>query len=210
MKNNRPVILSFAAICLVILVLFSSGLTLARNFGLLGTNFGGAGLSGRRFVMGSGQGAFPQCNFNGQRSDTLPEYGTGQLPGNVDPNSPGGQTNPNFQNFQGQVGRTNGLFRIISLATTSFNIAVLVLGLLAAVGIWKQKKWAAVLAIILAVLILLTSITGLLRIFSLLIFGEALLKVLLSLAVIVLLLLPAARKVYSPQPDQNLDLDLDL
>jgi hypothetical protein len=206
MISKRPVLLTIASICLVILVIFSAGLTLARNFGLLSPTFGATGLTNRRFNMGSGQGNLPQGSLNGQQPGDLPGLGTGQLPGNMDPNSTGGQ--PDFQNFQGRTGGGNSLFRILNLVTTGFNIAAIVLGLLAAVGLWRQKKWAAVLAIILSCLILLTSFTGLLRIFSWLTFGEALLKVLLSLAVIILLLLPASRKAYSPPPDLDLDLDL--
>ena len=140
MNNKRPILLTAASICLVILVLFSAGLTLARNFGVLGPSFGANGLANRRFAMGSGQGNFPQSSFNGQQSGNLPENGTGQLPpGNMDSNNPGGQ--PNFRNFQGRAGGSNNLFRILNLVTTGFNIAALVLGLLAAVGLWKQKKW---------------------------------------------------------------------
>jgi lysylphosphatidylglycerol synthetase-like protein (DUF2156 family) len=129
------------------------------------------------------------------------------MPGNFDPNNLDAQVNPTTPTFQGRTGGTSGLFRIISFASTGLNIVALVLGLLAAFGLWKQKKWGAVLAIIVAVLILLTSFSGLLRFFSLLIFGEALLKVLLALAVIILLLLPAARKAYAPPADLDLDLD---
>jgi len=203
MNTKRPAILTIAIICLVLLVLFSSGLSLARNFGLLGTSFGAPG-----FPFGSmmrGQGNFPQGGF--LPSGDLPD-GTFQRPGNFDPNNPDTQVNPTTRTFQGGTGATSGLFRILSFTTTGLNIAALVLGLLAAFGLWKQKKWGAVLAIIVSVLILLTSFSGLLRFFSLLVFGEALFKVLLALAVIILLLLPASRKAYAPPADLDLDLDL--
>jgi hypothetical protein len=204
MNTKRPAILTIATVCLVVLVLISSGLALARNFGLMGTNFGPAGFPNG--TMMRGQGNFPQGGFQG--SGNRPGDGTFQLPGNFDPNNPNAQVNPGTRPFQGRTGTTFGLFRILSFATTGVNIVALVLGLLAAFGLWKQKKWGAVLAIIVAVLILLTSFSGLLRFFSLLIFGEALLKVLLALAVIVLLLLPAARKAYAPPEDLDLDLDI--
>jgi hypothetical protein len=60
------------------------------------------------------------------------------------------------------------------------------------------------LAIILSAVLLLVNIPGLLRIFSPLLFGLNLLKVLLALAVIILLLLPAARNAYSPPKDLDL------
>ncbi|MFH2039558.1 MAG: hypothetical protein ABIJ65_09015 [Chloroflexota bacterium] len=204
MNTKRPAILTIATICLVLLVLLSSGLALARNFGLLGTSLGAAG-----FPFGSmmrGQGNFPQGGS--QQPGNLPGDGTFQRPGNFDPNDPDTQVNPTTRTFQGGTGTTSGLIRILGFATTGLNIVALVLGLLAAFGLWKQKKWGAVLAIIVAVLILLTSFSGLLSFFSLLIFGEALLKVLLALAVIILLLLPASRKAYAPPADLDLDLDL--
>lgn len=201
---KRPAILTIATVCLVLLVLISFGLALARNFGLMGTTFNPAGFPDGSTIHG--QGIFPQGGF--LQSDNLPGDGVPQqMPGNFDPNNSDTQSNPTTRTFQGRTGGTAGLFRILGFATTGLNIVALVLGLLAAIGLWKQKKWGAVLAIIVAVLILLTSFSGLLRFFSLL-FGEALLKVLLALAVIVLLLLPAARKRYSA-PEDDLDLDLD-
>jgi hypothetical protein len=219
MNTKRPVILTIATILLVVLVLFSSGLALARNFGLVRQNFGGAGFAGRRFAAGGGQGNFPQGGFNNAQPGTLPgsgaEGGTGtfQLPGNINPNNPNAQTNPNFQNFQGRgTGGASGLMGIFRLATMVLNISALVLGLVAAFGLWKQKKWAAVLAIILASLLLLTSLTGftvLLRFFAPLAFAESFFKVLLAAAVIVLLLLPASRHAYSAlAPEDDLAADL--
>lgn len=205
MKMKRPAILTIATICLVALVLVSSGLALARNFGLMDSIVGSA-----RFPNGMtmrGQGNFPQGGF--LQSGDLPGDGVPQqMPDNFDPNIPDAQGSATTRTFQGSAGEASGLFRILGFATTGVNIVALVLGLLAAVGLWKQKKWGAVLAIIVSVLILLTSFSGLLRIFSLLLFGEALLKVLLALAVIVLLLLPAARKAYTPPADLDLDLDI--
>jgi len=210
MKTKRPVILTIAAICLVVLVLFSSVLTLASNFGLLGMNRGVVGLPGGRMIVGGGQGNFQPGGFNGQQPGDLPGNGTDQFPGNFDPNNPTTQQdNPNFQGFQGRrAGGFSGLFGVLRGVMVGLNIVALALGMVAAIGLWKQKKWGAVLAIILAALLLLTSFSGLLRFFSLLVFGEALFKVVLALAVIILLLLPAARKAYAPAPDDDMDLDI--
>jgi hypothetical protein len=188
MNTKRPVILIIAAVCLVVLVLFSSGLAVARNFGFLGGGFGSGRVAGGRLAGGS----FPQGGFTNQQPGSLPGTDNGQLPGNF--NNPGGQNFPARSGF-------NGLFRILRGVTLAFNIAALVLGVLAVIGIWQRKKWGAILGIILAALLLLTSLTGLFRFFSWLSFAEALLKVLLGLAVIVLLLLPAARWVYAPPPE---------
>jgi len=208
MNPKRPVTLIIATIVLIVLVLFSSGLTLASNFGLLGSTFGADGLAGRRFMPGSGSGNLPGDGFNNLQPGTRPDFGNGQPLDNSGSNGGTSQTNPNYQNFQGRTGGINTLSRIIRIATIGLYSAVLILGLLAAFGLWKQKKWAAILAIILSALILLLSIPDLLRIFSWLILGETFLKVLLSLAVIILLLLPASRRAYSPAPALDLDDDI--
>jgi len=186
MNSKRPVTLTIATIVLIVLVLFSSGLSLASNFGLLGSAYG----------------------FNNLQPGTRPDFGNGQSLDNSGANGGTSQTNPNYQNFQGRTGGFNTLFRFIRIGTIGLYCTVLALGLLAAFGLWKQKKWAAILAIILSALILLASIPGFLRIFSWLIFSETLLKILLSLVVIILLLLPASRKAYSPSPALDLDDDI--
>ena len=56
MNNKRPFLLTAASICLVILVILSAGLTLARNFGLLGPTFGATGLTNRSVQYGERSG----------------------------------------------------------------------------------------------------------------------------------------------------------
>jgi hypothetical protein len=211
LNTKHPVVLTIAMICLIVLVLFSSGLALARNFGILGMGQGVVGFTGGRQVIIGGQGNFPSGGFNRQQPGDLPGNGTGQLPGNFDPNNPTIPDNSNFQRIQGQAGDVPGIAGILRWVTAGLYIAALLLGLLAAFGLWKQKKWAAVLAIILATVLFMVSLAGftsLLRFFSLLVLGEGLLKVLLALAVIILLLLPAARQTYAPHLDADLDLDI--
>jgi amino acid transporter len=210
--NKRPLILSIASILVAVLVLLSSGLSIAQNFGLMRPNFGAAGFANRRFMPG-GMGNLPPGGFEfTPQPGYMPGNGSNrQGSGNFNPNNPDFQGNPNFQNFQERTGFNPGLTSLFRTVMTGLNLAVLVLGLLAAFGLWKQKKWAAILAIILSVVLILmnfTSITSMMRFFSWLIFGEILVKVGLALAVIVLLLLPAARKAYSPV--KMLDPDLDL
>jgi len=162
------------------------------------------GLSGRLTQFRSADGTVPQDGFGGQPQTGI-RPGAGFFnPGGQNSGSSNGQTNPNFRNFQGRVGAISGLFGIIRWVVIGLNLAALVLGILSAVGLWRQKKWAAILAIILSVVLLLVNIPGLLRIFSPLLFGLNLLKVLLALAVIILLLLPAARNAYSPPKDLDL------
>lgn len=206
MNSKRPLTLTIATIVLIMLVLFSSGLRLASNFGLLGSAFGAGGLAGRRFMPGSGN--MPSDGFNNLQPGTRPDFGNGQSNDNSGSNGGTSQTYPNFQNSQGRTGGFNTLFRFLRIGTIALYCGVLLLGILSAFGLWKQKKWAAILAIILASVVLLSSIPGLLRINSWIILGETVINILLSLAVIILLLLPASRKAYSPAPALDLDDDI--
>jgi hypothetical protein len=78
------------------------------------------------------------------------------------------------------------------------DVILLVLAVVAAIGLFKSKRWGAVLGIILSVLLILLTIPGMLRIFSTLLLAENLTRIILAVAVIVLLLLPSARKAYLP------------
>jgi hypothetical protein len=86
---------------------------------------------------------------------------------------------------------------LIRPVMTVLNGILIVLGVVAAIGLFKTKRWGVILAILLSVLLLLLAIPGMLRIFSVLLFAETLVRVLLALAVIVLLLLPQSRKAYA-------------
>jgi hypothetical protein len=184
MNTKRPLLLTIAAACLVVLVLFSAGLSLGRSFGVLG-----AGPGTRSFTSRGGNRNFQPGN---PPSGNFPR---GNFPQGNFPQ--GGQTFQRSSSF-------SGLFQVIRWLGVSLNAIVLVLGILAAVGIWLQKKWGAILAIVLAALLLLSNLVGLFRFFSLLTFAEALLKVLLAAAVIVLLLLPVSRRAYAPPPEPEL------
>jgi hypothetical protein len=70
--------------------------------------------------------------------------------------------------------------------------------------LFKNKRWGAILGIVLAILVILLTIPGMLRIFSAVVLIENLVRILLAVAVIVLLLLPTARKSYVPAHDSDL------
>lgn len=185
MNTQRPAVVTIAAILLLILSLFVAGFGIARQFGLLGI-----GLGNRQFVPGQlrNRNFTPQnvVPFNGGTSNGFPN----------DQNNPG--TTPNFTpNQQIGVGFTR-LFRLIRPVTIGLNVILLVLAVVAAIGLFKSKRWGASLAIVLAVLLFLLAIPGLLRVFSAVVLIENLLRMLLAVAVIVLLLLPSARKAYLP------------
>src|SRR4030066_1256031 len=171
MNARRPVVVTIAAILLIVLTLFVAGFGIARQYGLLNV-----GLGNRQFLPGQFQGR----NFNPQGG--LPP---GDIPN--DQNNPGSV--PNFTpNRQIGVGFTR-LFRLIRPVLTGLNVFLVVLGVMAAIGLFKSRRWGAVLAILLAVLLFLLAIPGVFRIFSALMLVETLVRMLLAAAVSILLLL---------------------
>jgi hypothetical protein len=185
METTRPAVVTIAAILLIVLSIFVAGLGIASQYGLLGQGFGN-----RQFIAGqfqnrnsNPQGGFPQGGF------------------------------PNDQNNQGATPRFNPnrqvgsgifrLFRLIRPVTIAMDIIVLVLAVVAAIGLFKSKRWGAVLGIIISIFLILISIPGMLRIFSPLVLVENLVRIILAIAVIVLLLLPSARKSYLPAREED-------
>ena len=117
-----------------------------------------------------------------------------------DQNNSGGT--PNFNSNQRSIVGLARIFRLIRPVTIVFNVLVLVLAVVAAIGLFKSRRWAATLAIMLSVLLLLGSFPGLLRIFSPVMLIENVVRMILAVAVIVLLLLPSARNSYQPVKDK--------
>ncbi|OGN95349.1 MAG: hypothetical protein A2Z71_02665 [Chloroflexi bacterium RBG_13_50_21] len=182
MNTQRPAVVTIAAILLIVLSLFVAGLGIARQFGLLGVGF-----SNRQFLPGQ----FRNRNFtppNGFPSTGFPN----------DQNNQG--TTPNFTpNRQIGLGFAR-LFHLIGPLIISLDIVLIALSAVAAIGLFKGKRWGAILAIVLAVLLFLLAIPGLFRVFSTIVLIENLVRMLLAVAVIVLLLLPSARRSYQPAP----------
>jgi ABC-type glycerol-3-phosphate transport system permease component len=185
MNTQRPAVVTIAAILLIVLSLFVAGLGIASQFGLSGAGFGN-----RQFVPGQlrNRNFTPQNGvpFNGGPITGFPN----------DQNNQG--TTPNFTpNQQFGTGFAR-LFRLIRPVMIGLDVILLVLAVVAAFGLFKSRRWGATLAIVLAVLLFLLAIPGLLRIFSAVTLIENLVRMLLAVAVIVLLLLPSARKAYLP------------
>ena len=59
-----------------------------------------------------------------------------------------------------------GIFRILRPVTIALDIIVLVLSVIAAIGLFKTKRWAAIMAIVVSVLVILLTIPSMIRIFS--------------------------------------------
>jgi hypothetical protein len=195
-KSKRSVTLKVAAILLVLLVVVGSGLAIARNYGLFG-------LQANRGVIMNGR---PANGFqgvqNGQRPGNLPDFQPGQGMPNPDISSGGDQGpmiinngNTSTRTFQGTSNLT--FLRFIQRGSLFLNISLLVLGLAAAVGVWLGKKWGTISAFIISLLMLLLALPNLLMRFSLtnwLTVTEVVVRIILAIAVMVLLLLPASRK----------------
>jgi hypothetical protein len=167
MKTKRPAVITIAAILLLILSVFVAGLGIASQYGLLGQGFGGG-----VFVAGQVRNR----NFNSQGGFPQGGFPQGGLPN--DQNNPGGTQNftPNRQAGVGLA----GLFRLIQPATMVLDVILLVLAVVAAIGLFKSKRWGAVLGIILSVLLILLTIPGMLRIFSTLLLAENLTRIILA------------------------------
>jgi len=187
MDTKRPAVITIAAILLIVLSLFVAGLGIASQYGLLRGGFGS-----RQFVAGQ----FRNRNFT-------PPNG---IPFNGFPNNQNNQgTTPNFSPNRQFGSGISRLFRLIRPITLGFDITMLILSVVAAIGLFKSKRWGAIMAIVLAVLLILFAIPGMLRIFSAVVLIENVVRILLAIAVIVLLLLPVSRKSYLPAPE-NTDL----
>lgn len=179
MEAKRPAAVTIAAILILVLTLFAAGFGLARQYGLL--------------RLGSGSRQFAPGQFQGRSFNPQGGFPNGSAPN--DGSIPGG-----VQPFSGSGAPRLNLFRLVRLIRpilTGLNIVIAGLGILAALGLFKTKRWAAVLAIVLALLLFLGALPGMLRIFSWVVLAENLLRMGLAAAVCVLLLLPAARNSYT-------------
>ena len=143
-----------------------------------------------------------------------PAFPQGVQPGNMVPRGEFQPGNGNFQprggNFQ-QRGSPGGIFSLLGTARSLginfqyiryFSMGIVIIGvalaLVAAFGVWKQKRWALNLGIVLAVLILLGALPGLFsiggRFINWLPTSLNALKALASIPVIVLGILPSVRE----------------
>jgi hypothetical protein len=181
MNTQRPAVVTIAAILLIILSLFVAGLGIASQYGLLGRGFGN-----QQFVPGQ----FRNRTFTPQ----------GGNPSNGFPNNQGTTdqgTTPNFTpNRQFGTGFTS-ILRLLQPVTLGLDILMLILAVVAAIGLFKIKRWGMILAIVISILLILLAIPGMLRIFSVVVLVENLVRILLAIAVVILLLLPSARKSFA-------------
>lgn len=210
-KPKRPAAVVVAAILLIVLALFVGGYGAATQLGLI------RGTGARQFTPGQfRRGNLPPGGFqgNGGTNNFQGNGGTDGFQGNggtggFQGNAPGGGGNGIVINPGGGAGSTlnanrGGSFagiarflRVIRPVMIALDVLVLLLAIVAAVGLFMTKRWAAILSIVLAGLVILLTIPGMLRIFSSVVLVENLVRILVSLAIIVLLVLPSSRRSYS-------------
>jgi len=189
METKRPAVVTIAAILLIVLTVFVAGLGIANQYGLLGQGFGNGGfvagqLRNRNYTSqgGTPQGGFPQGGFTqGGTTNDQTNQGT---------------TNNFVRNRQAGTGLTS-ILRLLQPVTLGLDILMLVLAVVAAIGLFKSKRWGVILAIVISVLLILLAIPGMIRIFSAVVLVENLVRILLAIAVVVLLLLPSSRKSFA-------------
>jgi hypothetical protein len=189
MDTKRPAVVTIAAILLIVVSLFVAGLGIANQFGLLGRGFGN-----QAFVAGQ----FRNRTFTGQNGSPSNGFPSNGFPSNGLPNDQTNQgtTNNFVRNRPAGTGLTS-ILRLLQPVTLGLDILMLILAVVAAIGLFKSKRWGVILAIVISVLLILLAIPGMLRIFSAVVLVENLVRILLAIAVVVLLLLPSARKSFA-------------
>src|SRR3990170_4300179 len=179
MNPNGKILITTAAICLIALIVVSAGWSVATSFGLVrvgSVNF---------MVGGRPGGAFAGRELENGQGDFQPPEGFQQ----------------GRQNFSSDFSPRTGLVGLLGIARwlgVGLSIAAIIAGIFAVIGLFRQKKWGVNLAIILAALLALTGVSSFFRFAIDLNTGIAALKVLLAVAVIILLLLPASRQALKP------------
>jgi hypothetical protein len=178
---------------IVIIVVALGVIALLSAVGLLTTSFG---LGRPAFNRGNQPGNFQGGNFQGGNNNPRPGNGN-FLPGNG-----------NFQQRGGVglfslFGAAQGLginFQYIRYVSLAIAIIGIVLTVVAAYFVWKQKRWALNLAIVLAILFLLGALPGFFAfggrffsVISVLTSSANILKGLATLPIIVLGILPSVR-----------------
>jgi hypothetical protein len=176
----RPATITVIAILLTLIALFSAVGFFTTRTGLLQPRQQGNFQQGGNF-QGGGNGGNFQGGGNSQRGN-----------GNFQPRGGFGI----FSLFGAT--RTLGInFQVISYVSIAVSILGIALTLVAAYGVWKQKRWALNLALVLTILFLLGALPGLFtfggRTFNLLRSSLNVLRVLATLPIIVLGILPSVR-----------------
>jgi len=202
--KNKKTLLIIAGICLLVLALLCTTVAVINRFGLLRMTFPGG--SDRLTPLGQGfmnqDGSEPGITipediqrgegFDPSRGITMPEGG---FPG-------GGR----FQSgtMTGNLRMGGSILGWIGVAL--YGVA-LILAVVAAIGIFKCKKWGAILGIMVAAGLGIASAFGLVRFMGWSTLAIAIIKLLLAVAVITLLLVKPSRELWNVKKDELDGLD---
>jgi hypothetical protein len=119
---------------------------------------------------------------------SVPQMGSAQTaPGGFPENGPA----TGSQNGIGGSG-LNSIMRVLEYVLF---VLVIILGLLAFGGLWTQKRWGSVMAIITSVIVVVMSVTAFFGPFLTVTLIESIAKMIISITVIVLVLLPGAKMI---------------
>jgi len=187
MLSAKPKSILIIAGLLILLALLSGTSALTNRVGFTRTRQPGT-FTGNNGANGTapGDGTAPGGNFQGGNG--------GNFQGG---NAPGG-------NFQGRGGGNNPLgsiFRILGPSFIYISLGITIIGILLALlsawGVWKQKKWALNLGMVIALLFLIGALPGLFalggRNINLLRTSITVLSLIASVPVLVLGILPSVR-----------------
>lgn len=196
-KNNALIVI--AAVLLIALAVISAGFAAWQSFGM------NPGILGGNPTFPPGSTTRPEGGlqpFNrGQPQDqggspmTPPSDSEGRVP-------QGGQ-------FPGGFGGMRGGFALLRWAGLGLYGLALILAIVTAVFLLQGKKWAAILAILLAGILLIASILSIFGRNSTIGLILGVVRVLLAIAVIVLLLHPKSRAVWNQPKVEAVDDDDD-
>lgn len=174
---KRPITLIIAAVLVLVMVLLSAVWPLVGGNQLLGMPTGGGNRSG------GVNGRIPNGTFQGN----LPQNGQSQGNSSINGSQTGTRTG-------GSINQS-GLMQLTRILQYGLYAVIIILGLIAFGGLWTWKRWGIVMAIITAAVVLIATIPGMFRFFSIVTLIENILKVLLAIAVIVLVVLPKSKPI---------------
>lgn len=215
---KRPVTLTIAAVCVLVLILVSAVWPMVGGNRLLGIEnfpqgaaapeqgrFGGANVSGTPSALATPEGtpSAEQAQPGGQpqapSDQQAPQGNPPDQNGQQGTPSNNGQV-PQFdrQRQGGQARGGWGMLRFNGILADVLYALEIALGNAAIIGLWLSKRWGSILAIILAALVLIVTLPGLLQMTAVALVVENVLKVLLSVGIMVLVLLPGSRLAAEP------------
>lgn len=192
---KRPVTITVAAILVLLMVLVAAIWPLVGGDQMIGVE----SFNRSRGGMPGNFSGTPQAQMQGT---PMPDQ-NGQNPGGQPPaqdnqiqSTPMAGQNGQGQPGQGRFGngpRQNGMFGGLRIFEYVLYAAIIVLGLISFGGLWNWKKWGTLLAIITSAVVVAGTVPSFIRVFSPLLLVEAILKIALAIAVIVLVLLPKSK-----------------